>query len=73
MFYVSEAPAFGMGNSQSCCVYPSTERSHKRTEDKYQYDYTPTPGVDEPKPVAVRETSTSNLQHISEREPEGIL
>ena len=55
-----------MGNKQSCCIAAApkgSSRKGKTVEEKYI--------VDDPEPSPVRATSSSNLQHISEREPEG--
>ncbi|KAK2141758.1 hypothetical protein LSH36_1047g00008 [Paralvinella palmiformis] len=60
-----------MGNRQSCCFYPNNDRNHKQFEEKYHYDYTPASGNDEQNTLVIsKEASASNLQHISEREPE---
>ncbi|XP_074661597.1 cyclin-Y-like protein 1 [Tubulanus polymorphus] len=53
-----------MGNKHSCCFYTSGSHRKKLPEEKYQPSELPIP-----EPV-VRRASSSNLQHISEREPE---
>ena len=55
-----------MGNKQSCCFYKPPRGSRKNAEEKY---LTNEETVTQP---PARPPSASNLQHISEREPEGI-
>ena len=51
-----------MGNKQSCCIQTSPKLTRK-SEEKYI--------VEDPEPPAPKHASSTNLQHISEREPEG--
>lgn len=63
-----------MGNKQSCCVYGSP-RSRNKTEEKYlpaaQADGAEGAGQPSQRPPT-KEASATNLQHISEREPDGV-
>ncbi len=63
-----------MGN---CCVYKGSPAQHfskgRHSEDKYKYEYN-TATLEEDQPIAPGPkpvSSSSNLQHISEREPDG--
>ena len=73
-----------MGNSQSCCAYSSPKQiqnaRHKRKEDIYRPACTEDIGAPGPGGAGVvggltsggpQKQSHSNLQHISDREPEG--
>ena len=55
-----------MGNKQSCCISASPKAPRKKVEEIYA----PEDHVVEPPPPQ-RLASSSNLQHISEREPDG--
>ena len=56
-----------MGNKHSCCVYKSSNGYRKKDEERYIPTDTEEPQTQPPPQVP----SSTNLQHISEREPDG--
>ena len=60
-----------MGNKQSCCIYSTPRERRKKTEEKY----IPTDKREDPvnQTTLSAQASSSNLQHISEREPDGEI
>ena len=57
-----------MGNENSCCGYKGSSAYRKKDEDRYIPTETEEPPVQLPPQVP----SSTNLQHISEREPDGM-
>lgn len=57
-----------MGNQHSCCVFKSSSGYKKKDDDRY----IPTDTEEPPQHPPPQVPSASNLQHISEREPDGM-
>lgn len=59
-----------MGNNNACCVYDSKQNGRANPEDHYAYHPT-TAALTNTSNNYLQSQSSNNLQHISDREPEG--